>query len=333
MKVSINELFSGIGSQVEALKRLHFDVDVVGISEIDKYAIKTYELLHGKVRNYGDITKIDKLDYADIWTYSFPCQDISSAGQQKGLENTRSGLLYEVKRLLLMAKDEGKLPKYLLLENVKNLVSKQFYDDFNFWLDFLSYIGYNNHWEVLNSKNYDIPQSRERVFVVSIRKDLPNHFEFPKKKKATKTLGDLLESNVDKSFYLDEEDIRRVLSSSYERQREGILCKNGISKTLTARDSRGPLMVALGDSEFMDRKPSGIQIILKNDDPLIYNKLYNIGVRKITPREYWRLMGYNDDQINRVDNVMSNSQMYRLAGNSIVVDVLEEIFRNLFKGE
>ena len=99
--ITVNELFSGIGSQSAALERLGVDFKVIGIAEIDKYAIKSYEAIHGKIRNYGDISKIEKLDYADFWTYSFPCQDISVAGKQAGInENTRSGLLYEVERLL-----------------------------------------------------------------------------------------------------------------------------------------------------------------------------------------------------------------------------------------
>ena len=116
-----------------------------------------------------------------------PCQDFSVAGKQKGLidENgnqTRSGLLLEVQRLLEVAKLEGTLPKYLMLENVKNLVGKQFKSDFDKWLEYLDNLGYNNYWQVLNAKDYGVPQNRERVFVVSIRKDIEKDFIFPKKR-------------------------------------------------------------------------------------------------------------------------------------------------------
>ena len=122
-KLTVNELFSGIGAQRKALERLGIPHEVIGVCEIDKYAIQSYEAIFGETYNYGDITKAERLNYADLWTYSFPCQDISVAGNQKGInENTRSGLLYEVQRLLEVAKSEGTLPKYLLLENVKNLV-------------------------------------------------------------------------------------------------------------------------------------------------------------------------------------------------------------------
>ena len=179
--IKVNELFSGIGEQSAALKRLGIDFEVVGIAEIDKYAITSYEAIHGKTRNYGDISKIEKLDYADFWTYSFPCQDISVAGKQAGIEkHTRSGLLYEVERLLKVSQEQNELPKYLMLENVKNLVGKQFKAQFEEWLKALEELGYNNYWQVLNAKNYGIPQNRERVFVVSIRKDVDaGTFQFP----------------------------------------------------------------------------------------------------------------------------------------------------------
>ena len=162
-KLTVNELFSGIGAQRKAFERLGIPHDVVGISEIDKYAIQSYEAMFGKTRNYGDMCTAPRLDYADLWTYSFPCQDISVAGNQKGIsEGTRSGLLYQVQRLLEVAKDEGTLPKYLLLENVKNLVGKKFKSQFDNWLFYLDQLGYDTYWHILNAKYYGIPQNRER---------------------------------------------------------------------------------------------------------------------------------------------------------------------------
>ncbi|MDY5928493.1 MAG: DNA (cytosine-5-)-methyltransferase, partial [Candidatus Onthovivens sp.] len=124
--------------------------------------------LHGdSTPNLGDICKIERLPKADLWTYSFPCQDVSVAGKLAGLgEGTRSGLLYQVERLLNVAKDEDTLPKYLLLENVKNLVSKRFKEHFDKWLEYLESLGYKNYWKVLNAKDYGIPQNRERVFCI-----------------------------------------------------------------------------------------------------------------------------------------------------------------------
>lgn len=114
--IKVNELFSGIGAFRKALENLEMPHEIVGISEIDKFAIKSYEAIYGKTRNYGDISKIDKLDYADLWTYGFPCTDISLAGKQAGIVKgeTRSGLLFEVERLLIESQKADELPKYLI---------------------------------------------------------------------------------------------------------------------------------------------------------------------------------------------------------------------------
>lgn len=166
--IKVNELFSGIGAFRKALENLEIPHEIIGISEIDKYAIKSYEAIYGETRNYGDISKIDKLDYADLWTYGFTCQDISVAGKGAGIvkSKTRSGLLYEVERLLLKSQKSDELPKYLIMENVKNLVSKKFIADFERWMKFLESLGYTNHWQVLNAKDYGMPQNRERESVL-----------------------------------------------------------------------------------------------------------------------------------------------------------------------
>ena len=205
--ITINELFSGIGAFRKAFINLGIPHKVVGISEIDKYAITSYEALYGKTRNYGDISKVDKLDYADLWTYGFPCQDISVAGKGAGIVKgkTRSGLLYEVERLLLKSKEDNELPKYLILENVKRLTGGRFIDDFNAWLQFLDELGYENYWQILDAKDYGIPHSRERVFVVSIRKDLKRSFEFPKPVPLKKVLNDCLEDVVDEKYFINSD--------------------------------------------------------------------------------------------------------------------------------
>ena len=204
--LKVIELFAGLGSQTQALKNIGVEHEVVAISEIDKNCLISYEALHGKPNNLRDICKIERLPEADLWTYSFPCQDVSVAGKLAGIkEGTRSGLLYEVERLLKVAKDEGALPKYLLLENVKNLVSKRFKPDFDKWLDFLSSLGYENHWKVLNAKDYGIPQNRERVFCVSILGG--GGYEFPEKRELFLKLKDMLEACVDERYYLSQKMI------------------------------------------------------------------------------------------------------------------------------
>ena len=241
------ELFAGIGSQTQALTNIGIAHKVVAISEIDKYAIRSYEVMHGKANNLGDIRKIEELPDADLWTYSFPCQDISVAGKGAGIkEGTRSGLLFEVERLLRVASEKGTLPKYLLLENVKNLVSKKFKTDFDKWLDFLAELGYTNYWKVLNAKDYGIPQNRERVFCVSIRGE-HEPFVFPKPKELTIRLRDMIDEAVDVRFYLKESTIRSILRSTFNSRRDSIRPVDGLANTLLARDWRGPQCVQVGE--------------------------------------------------------------------------------------
>lgn len=241
------ELFAGIGSQTQALTNIGIAHKVVAISEIDKYAIQSYEAMHGKANNLGDIRKIEELPDADLWTYSFPCQDISVAGKGAGIkEGTRSGLLFEVERLLRVASEKGTLPKYLLLENVKNLVSKKFKADFDKWLDFLAELGYTNYWKVLNAKDYGIPQNRERVFCVSIRGE-HKPFAFPKPKELTIRLRDMIDEMVEEKFYLKENTIRSILRSTFNSRRDSIRPGDGLANTLLARDWRGPQCVQVGE--------------------------------------------------------------------------------------
>lgn len=214
MKLRVFEAFAGYGSQALALERLKndfldFDYEVVGISEIDKYAIQAYNALHPGVTNYGDICTIDwsAVPDFDLFTYSSPCQDFSSAGKQAGGEEgsgTRSSLLWECRRAII-----EKRPKYLLLENVKALVSKKFLPLFQKWQAELEEYGYVNFYQVLNAKNYGVPQNRERVFMLSIRNDgdAPE-YSFPRPFELDRKLKDVLESNVGERYYLSEKMVR-----------------------------------------------------------------------------------------------------------------------------
>ena len=353
--ITVNEMFSGIGAQVAALKRIGLPYKVVGISEIDKFAIKSYEAMNGATRNYGDISKIERLDYADLWTYSAPCTSFSIAGKMKGLfdENgnqTASGLLLEVERLLEIAVKEKSAPKYLLLENVKNLVGKRFKADFDRWLSKLSELGYNNYWKVLNAKDYGVPQNRERVFVVSIRKDVDLFgYTFPQKIELTKKLKDLLESEVDEKFYLSEDFLnymKRKEDKNYNFRVE-VSDENSIRKTpIRAQGDRAVVYVgnclypekgytghnyagATFDEEGLS--PNLTSMGGGNRQPFVLNRHKEGIVRKLTPRECWRLMGFTDEEFTAAQTAgISNTQLYKQAGNSIVVDVLAAIFKNLF---
>lgn len=317
--LKVNELFAGIGAFRKALINLDIDHEIVGISEIDKYAIQSYTAMYGETRNYGDISKVEKLDYADLWTYGFPCQDISLAGHKKGIVKgeTRSGLLYEVERLLLRSKADNELPKYLIMENVKNLVGKQFKGDFERWLLFLELLGYTNYWQVLNAKDYGIPQQRERVFCVSILGDKP--CEFPAKQELTLILTDMLEENVDTKFYLTQEQVDNLRHSKYRKDELSIQTKD-YSDTLCARGTIKSVLLTLDDTHINN----AVKQYVLSDKTL---------VRKLTPREYWRLTGFTDSDFDKASKVCSNSQLYKQAGNSIVVQVLERILENLIGGE
>lgn len=224
--LTVNELFAGIGAFRKALIRMGLPHKVVGISEIDRFAIMSYEAIYGEVRNYGDISKVEKLDYADLWTYGFPCQDISLAGKQAGVVQgvTRSGLLYEVERLLRRAKEDGELPKYLIMENVKNLVGKKFKNDFLAWCKTLEELGYENRWQVLSAADYGVPQKRERVFCVSVRGDLGQGFSFPKPVELEKRLVDVLEplEEIDERYFLSDGYMECFVSHSDRCKENGV---------------------------------------------------------------------------------------------------------------
>ena len=459
------ELFSGYGSQALALENLGIDF-TSDISEIDKYAIQAYEQLHGDTHNWGDITKIDetKLPRYDLITYSFPCQDISLAGLQKGLDKgteTRSSLLWECERIIRAVK-----PKYLLMENVKNLVGEKHKHNFIRWLHILEMMGYQNYWKVLNAKDYGVPQNRERVFVVSILGC--QQYLFPNPIKLTKRLKDVLENEVDEKYYLSLDKVNDFAIDTNREYSKTIRCggggstdkkhtwdiiqepiciggmqkhqavtTNGISTCLCSamgtgggyvpmvtepllikeNTSKGYAQAVVGDSINLEQPNSetrrgrvGHQVAqtlttacnqgvvqlgnivntgnwdnpergriysdegccpalstmqggglepkiiecstgAKHQQDLIQHQdgicrtipagthastphllktvVNNYRIRKLTPRECWRLMGVKDEQFDKLHD-LSNTQLYKLAGNSIVVDVLMGIFRNLF---
>lgn len=341
--LKVFEAFAGIGSQTQALKNIGVEHEVVAISEIDKYAIASYEAIHGPTKNLGDISKLKDEDIPehDLFTYSFPCQDISLAGKQRGLDEgsgTRSSLLWECERVIRVAR-----PKYLLLENVKNLVSKKHKHNFDEWLKILESYEYNNYWKVLNAKDYGVPQNRERVFVVSIRKDVDNEtFEFPKSQELKLCLKDMLENEVDEKFYLSKEIQDRFVYKPSDDENEseipleekpetGRLGKQSVDtfneniNNISYGDVIQPFnkKVKKDVVPTLTTRPEGLKTA-----NIIVNKEYRI--RKLTPRECWRLMGFKDEQFNEVEKVCSNTQLYKQAGNSIVVNVLEAIFSKIF---
>ena len=317
--IRVFEAFAGYGSQSIALRNLGIEHEVVAISEIDKYALKAYYALHDEsIPNLGDISKIKIEDVPehDLFTYSFPCQDISTAGKQKGIikGKTRSGLLYECERII-----EGRRPKYLLLENVKNLVGKKHKPQFDKWLEYLETLGYTNYWQVLNAKDYGIPQNRERVFVVSILNDMQG-YQFQSKIELTKKMQDMFEEKIEEKYYLTTQCLKTFTkrdTGKYPRRErflQNILKRSEIANTITTRAGSRP------EDNFIIEK-EGINIENYSD----------FKIRKLTPRECFRLMGLKDNDIDKIQATgISDTQQYKMAGNSIVVNVLEVIFKNLF---
>lgn len=224
--LNVLSLFSGIGAFEKALTNLGIEHNVVAYCEIDKYASKAYSLIHDipESLNLQDVTKVDDfdiLDDVDLITYGFPCQDISNAGKQRGFTDeegnrTRSGLFFEALRII-----EAYKPKFAIAENVKALTSKKFTEEFKIVLESLEEAGYNNYWQVLNAKNYGIPQNRERVFIISIRKDIDKGFKFPEPIPLELKLKDILEDNVDDKYYLSEKTLDYFIKNTQIQKEKG----------------------------------------------------------------------------------------------------------------
>lgn len=383
-------LFSGIGAFEKALDYLNINYQLVNYCEIDKYASKAYSLIHNvsEDMNLGDITKVDTTKLPkdiDLISYGFPCQDISLAGKQQGMFNddgskTRSGLFFEALRII-----EDTKPKIAIAENVKNLVSKKFNAQFQVVLQSLEEAGYNNYWKVLNAKDYGIPQNRERVFIVSIRKDIdPGSFEFPKPFKLKLRLKDMLEDEVDEKYFLSDKMIEYIVANNEKwtgNNNKSLVNKSVVDKQpkqilIREATKKGYAVAEEGDGVYLNRphqkrgvvQKGMIQTIKCNGNDLgvvvaaaqrgrgegwkqqieVSDREYanaittatkdslvaldGLRIRKLTPKECFRLMAFEDKDIDcLIDNKISNTQLYKMAGNSIVVDVLKYIFVELFK--
>ena len=219
--IRLIELFAGYGSQAMALKRIGAKFEHYRVVEFDKYAIASYNAVHNTDFPTMDITKVHALDlgientatFTYLLTYSFPCTDLSVAGKQAGMKKgsgTRSGLLWEVERLLTEIKDsKGELPQILFMENVPQVHSQDNMPDFRKWLDFLESLGYTNYWQDLNAKNYGVAQNRERCFMFSFLGEYNYHF--PQPVPLRKKLKDYLEENVDEKYYINNEKTEKLI--------------------------------------------------------------------------------------------------------------------------
>ena len=332
-KIKLLSLFSGIGAFESALDRLDVDYELVNYCELDKYASKSYSAIHNvdESLNLWDIKKVDtsKLpDDIDLVTYGFPCQDISVAGKLKGFKSdgelTRSGLFYEALRIIKDTK-----PKIAIAENVKNLVGKRFKKEFEIVLTSLEQAGYNNYWKVLNAKDFGVPQQRERVFIISIRKDLDKGYEFPKAMPLEKRLRDILEQEVDKKYYLNQKQIERLRSTN---TCQGMLIKENTKKGYAIANVGDSVNISYPNSKTRrGRVGKGVSQTLTASGGEMSVIEDNLRVRKLTPLECWRLMGFTDEEFRKAQLVCSDSQLYKQAGNSIVVNVLVELYKKIIE--
>lgn len=438
-KLKVLELFGGIGACSKALERLGIDYEIADYVEIDKYAVKSFNAIHNTNFEPQDITQWDKDIEVDLVMHGSPCQDFSLAGLQAGGDEgsgTRSSLMYETIRIVKKLK-----PKYVVWENVKNVISKKHKHNFDNYVNRMSELGYMSYYQVLNAKDYGIPQNRERVFTISIRNDdlivrgslqkhasirndgicptstsamgmgggqvpiiykksvnfefpngnkndnqikklfnfsarqdcrvvydqnglcptlvagmgegggkvpmfIENGFEFPPKQELKLKLKDMLEDEVDEKYYLSDEIISKIKHSNFMQEKKRIQEKE-YCDTLLARDWKDPKCVEVkrkygvfdteqsthqagsvydenGLSPTLDTMQGGWR------QPCIEDTS-NLRIRKLTPKECWRLMGFDDEDFKKAEKVNSNTQLYKQAGNSIVVNVLEAIFKNLLQ--
>lgn len=375
MKIRLLELFGGIGAFTKALQRIDFDVHVVDYVEIDKYAVASYNAIHDTNFEPQDIKKWDKNIEVDIITHGSPCQDFSLAGLQLGASRggqTRSSLMYETVRIVKKLK-----PQYVIWENVPNVLSKKHIHNFQNYIQFLDNLGYKSAYEVLNAKDYGIPQNRERLFVVSVlngrTRDLLGlelYFDFPQPIQLKLKLKDMLENDVDEKYYLSDKMIHYLtteVSGKFPRKKRfeqslKTTNKKDISTTITTNPGNKPtdnFIVIKNNTKkgyLKAEEGDGVNISTRmhhhrgtvqkkichtidtdggNTKGVVCKKLINnrqeLTIRKLTPKECWRLMGFDDEDFKKAKKVNSDTQLYKQAGNSIVINVLEAIFKELFK--
>ena len=210
-EIKVMELFGGIGALTQAFKRTGIPHKVVEYVEIDKYAVASYNAINGTSYEPQDICTWDKDIEVDLIMHGSPCQDFSLSGKGAGGDEgsgTRSSLMYETVRIVEKLK-----PKYVIWENVKNLLSKKHRHNFDSYLKKMEELGYTNYYQVLNAKNYGIPQNRERVFTISIKKDIDKGYKFPPKQELKLKLKDMLEDEVDEKYYLSDKMIQYISST------------------------------------------------------------------------------------------------------------------------
>lgn len=318
--IRLIELFAGYGSQAMALRDIGAQFEHYRAVELDKYAIKSYNAVHGTEFAQMDITQIHAEDlsicdtekYCYLMTYSFPCTDLSLAGKKAGMKRgsgTRSGLLWEVERILREIKESGgELPQILFMENVPQVHNNTNVDDFKKWMDFLSGLGYVNYWKDLNAKDYGVAQNRNRCFMFSFLGEYKYHF--PRPIPLEKKIKDYLEDEVDEKYYVSDVALK------------------GFEEHAKKQKEKGNSFHAVFKDTYEVASTIKSRYYKDGSDCLIKTNIAG-KIRRLTPKECGRLMDVTDSDIDKMAAVNSNTQLYKQFGNSIVKAVMCEMFKNL----
>lgn len=370
------DFFSGIGGFHTGLEKA--GMKCIGWCEFDKFAQASYRAMYDTDNLWfgDDVTKVKgkNLPKADLWTFGFPCQDVSIAGKQKGIkEGTRSGLFYEIMRLI--DECEENKPKWLVCENVKNLLSIDGGGGFLTVISEMAERGYSIEWKVYNSKNYGVPQNRERVYIIGysgkecIGKLLPNPRENTTTLKqvvggsqgmrvydpdgtsctlsalgggmgAKTGLYTIMESGVHNlgnvTAYKNDYTVyasgvaRTLMACSYKHVPQ-VAIKNATKTGYTMAEIGDGIDLAYPNSQTRRGRvqPQQANTLTTNDNLGVLVDDQPIRIRKLTPKECWRLQGFSDAQYEKAATVNSNSQLYKQAGNAVTVNVVEEIGRHI----
>jgi len=363
-EIKVGTFFSGVGSPEQALKNLveggaevknkPLEIEIEFACEIDKYAEQTYLKNFKPKKFYSDITTLEMKDlsYVDLLVFGFPCQAFSVAGKRQGFDDTRGTLFYDALRYL-----QEHRPRYFVAENVRGLVSHDNGKTFGTIIDCLAKttnyqmslmpfenLGYHIHHKVLNTKNFGIPQNRERIFIIGIRDDEDNNFNFPKEIPLECKLRDILQNNVSEKYYLSDKAVKGIENSTYERKKH-IIQHTDVCATLLGRDYKDPKCIETkgaslrtyprttnpekdkeqGRNKRLETRKDDLanSITTHEHDSLIKNKR----VRRLTPIECERLQGFPDNFTEGV----SDTQRYKQMGNTISVPVIETILENLLQ--
>ena len=341
-----------------------YKIEIAGYSEIDKYASKTYPVIHNvsENKNLGDVTKIKthKLVPYNILAGGSPCQDFSIAGNGEGavwrcsdcgeeynpltvhfserkqcphcesenIEKTRSSLLVHYLEVL-----HDTMPLVAFYENVKNLLSKNFTEVFTLFVKELEEYGYNVYFKILNGKNYGIPQNRERVILLAIRKDVDNgNFKFPEPFEDGKTFNDLLDDcthlfeNTDETIIIDDK-IMPGVKRNIERDKYLIVASDKGIYRIPCTTSFQDNAVGIKYSPTITASNHSTIVLQKTQ----VNGIERFYIKKLRAHEALKFMGFDDEDYEKASSVVSDSQIYKQAGNSIIVDVIYAVFKELFK--